>query len=1075
MLIKRLRLKKQKGQSLLFQFTIIGILIILLTIGNAAFAAWMINQYLDARAVTIEIELLQEKFLSAALYEQYRTPNASSDNSIAPNFAQQALNTANQCITNLQTHPLTATNKEFANLLNRVAQGTNRYGQLLQTRGGNQRMYALSNMNPTPILADINRVQKIHRDRTTRLIDEITFGFSLLTLLFLLVLATGVWWVFQLLRRIQVVQQGADTLSEGQLGTRLNLTGRDEISHIAQTFNQMASNLGTRFKALEETTEALRQSEERFRTIREASAIISQTLDYQEVFNRILEELNRVIPHDAASITIIEQDNEVRLFHRDEHVFFSPKKRVPLRNGHANKLLHRVSLDDISALQRMRETGRPLVISDVEQDPYWISRPEWDWIKSYAGAPIYKQGQIVACLNVNSGTIGAFSQTDGEYLQAFADQAAIALKNALLYSAAQQEIAERKRAEQALQQAHTELEERVLKRTAELSKERAMLDHIIELNPYGIALFDAQGHFLTQNPAAFNLFGVEPLASYSIFSDPIWSELEGGQPRYQRLKEGFAIEAQEIWFNSRLADTQQADDAICLYSTAFPIMDRLGSLEKVVVMYEDITKQKQAETMLRSSKEAAEKALLVAEAANRAKSEFLANMSHELRTPLNGILGYAQILLKDRNLTSKQQNGLDVIRRSGEHLLTLINEILDLSKIESRQMELQPVGFHLSEMLENIANIFRLRAEEKGISFIYEPLSDLAIGVEGDETRLRQVLINLLGNAVKFTEQGGVVFKVGHHNDKIRFQVEDTGVGIAPNALEEIFQPFRQVGQRRQLIEGTGLGLAISHKLVEMMGSHLHVKSTVDVGTVFWLDLDLPEVPDVVPSTQKKEKSVIGFKGPARKVLIVDDRWENRSVLMSMLLPLGFQVLEAIDGQEALDKSKSFTPDVILMDLRMPVMDGMEAIRLLRALPSGPEIVIITISASAFEHNRQDSLKIGSNDFIAKPFRLNQLLDVLHTHLDLQWIYEEMEENNSHMSEPEPEEEPPLIIPSTSELAVFYDLAKRGNVRRILKQLDKLEQKDNRFVAFSSEIRQLAKTFKMRDIRQFIKQHMVHS
>lgn len=283
-----------------------------------------------------------------------------------------------------------------------------------------------------------------------------------------------------------------------------------------------------------------------------------------------------------------------------------------------------------------------------------------------------------------------------------------------------------------------------------------------------------------------------------------------------------------------------------------------------------------------------QKAEKTAQSANRAKSDFLANMSHELRTPLNGILGYAQILKRDKSLTNSQKDNVGIIYQCGDHLLNLINDILDLSKIEARKMELHPTDFHFPEFLQGIAEICRIRADQKGICLIFEQITQLPTGVKADEKRLRQALINLLGNAVKFTETGGVAFKVGYHEGKIRFQVEDTGVGMASEQLEEIFLPFQQVGDHSRKAEGTGLGLAITRQLVQMMGGKIQVKSTFGKGSIFFFDLDLPEVSQYADIVKEEQRNIQGFNGYKRKVIVADDRPENRSILVKMLSPLGF-------------------------------------------------------------------------------------------------------------------------------------------------------------------------------------------
>ena len=400
---------------------------------------------------------------------------------------------------------------------------------------------------------------------------------------------------------------------------------------------------------------------------------------------------------------------------------------------------------------------------------------------------------------------------------------------------------------------------------------------------------------------------------------------------------------------------------------------------RFVAIARDVSERKQAEAALREAKEAAE-------VANRAKSAFLANMSHELRTPLNGILGYAQILQWDDNLTAEQQEGIEIIQSSGEYLLTLINDVLDLSKIEAERLELMLSAFQFDDFLKGINDLFQLRTKEKGIVFHYHALTQLPNRVYGDETRLRQILINLLSNAVKFTEAGEVNFKVSFDCHQIRFQVEDTGIGIALEEIDKIFLPFQQVGDKNYQVQGTGLGLAISKKLVDMMGGVLRVESTLGQGTRFGLNIDLPEVSNE-NALQPEQRVIIGFEGTPRKILVVDDIKENRSLLVKLLSPLGFEIVEACNGVESVEKAQQLRPALILMDLIMPEMDGFEATRQIRKYPQLKEVPIIAISASAFDFHQQQSQEAGCDDFIAKPFKTDVLIEKLHKYLNLKWIY----------------------------------------------------------------------------------------
>ncbi|MEH2207547.1 MAG: ATP-binding protein [Nostoc sp.] len=487
-----------------------------------------------------------------------------------------------------------------------------------------------------------------------------------------------------------------------------------------------------------------------------------------------------------------------------------------------------------------------------------------------------------------------------------------------------------------------------------------------------------------------------------------------------------------------------------------------------------------------------------ADTANVAKSEFLANMSHELRTPLNGILGYAQILQNGEPLTKQAKKGVDIIYQCGNHLLNLINDILDLAKIEARKLELYPSDVNFPALLEGIAEMMHMRAGQKGISFTYQPDSNLPVGIRVDEKRLRQVLINLLGNAIKFTDEGGVTFRVkasaslnfntersrGVKTHKletatyqIRFEVEDTGVGISPIGLTKIFQPFEQVGDVKKQGEGTGLGLAISLQIVSLMGSTLNVDSQIGKGSTFWFEVELPEAQEWVVSLQTtKQGKIVGFEGSKRQVLVVDDRWENRSVLVSLLEPLGFAVIDVSNGREGLDKAKEIHPDLIITDLMMPEMDGCEMLRQLRQIPELQNVPAIASSASVFESNQNESIAAGADAFLPKPIEAPALLKLLEKFLNLKWIYQQnsiavepITANSEAISSSTPDE----IVPPTEEvLSQLHTLTLQGRLMAIEQQLKTLEKTDREYQPFVKAVREYADNFQTEKIRTLLEQYL---
>lgn len=414
------------------------------------------------------------------------------------------------------------------------------------------------------------------------------------------------------------------------------------------------------------------------------------------------------------------------------------------------------------------------------------------------------------------------------------------------------------------------------------------------------------------------------------------------------------------------------------------------------------------------------KAEQAAEAASQAKSEFLANMSHELRTPLNAILGFTQVMSRDPLLTVDQRDYLGIINRSGEHLLELVNDVLELSKIEAGMICLDETHFDLYRLLDNVEALFQIKAEQKKLDLIFSIDSDVPQYVKADEKKLRGCLINLLGNAIKFTERGIIKLRLKKENRQecksqyLIFEVEDTGPGIAPEEIGNLFNAFVQTQTGRQAAEGTGLGLSITRKFVQLMGGSISVSSALCQGTTFKFDIKIATA-DASEITTQPLRQVIGL-APNQKVyriLIVDDSRDNRLLLVKLLEPIGFELQEAENGLDAITQWENWQPHMILLDTRMPVMDGLETTRQIRArektgikgsntqdnfesheirplFPSTSHTVIVALTASAFEERRGEILAAGSDDFVRKPFQEAIIFEKIAQYLGVRYVYEDV-------------------------------------------------------------------------------------
>jgi PAS domain S-box-containing protein len=664
---------------------------------------------------------------------------------------------------------------------------------------------------------------------------------------------------------------------------------------------------------------------------------------------------------------------------------------------------------------------------------------------------------------------------------------------------------QRRQAEDELKQLNAELEARVAQRTAELSKALAgqaaeiverqhaedavresenFLNSIIENIPDMVFVKEAATlHFVRFNKAAEQLLGYRREELLGRSDHDLFPAEESA---FFALKDRAVLESRQmIDIPEEPVHTRRG--LRLLHTMKIPIADVRGVPQFLLGISRDITEHKHAEAELRLYREhledmirerTAELAVAKehADAANQAKSDFLAHMSHELRTPLNAILGYAQILKRDRTLDQRQIDRLTVIQRSGEHLLMLIDDILDIAKIEAGRMELNLSDVPLEQFVHFIAETIRVKATEKGLAFTCEMPPDLPAGVRVDEIRLRQALLNLLSNAIRFTDQGSVRLSVAFMPPaRLSFEVQDTGIGIDEGRLEDIFRPFEQVSDDRHRFGGTGLGLAISRQLVRLMGGEIHVESRRDIGSTFSIALDV-QVVEPPAAVAASDRIVSGYKGPRKTILVVDDVAENRAVIVDMLGPLGFDMAEASNGSEALEKTRALRPALVLMDVVMPGMDGLAATRRLRQLSEFRDLPIVAVSAGASRTDAAQSLAAGANAFLTKPIDFGRLLAQVEALLKVEWIDEApeapvTEAGQTAVSAAAPFTAP-LMAPPPQEIEALHYLARLGDMRAIVQHAQHLSELDERYRPFADHLCRLAKAYRSKPILSFVEQYL---
>ena len=874
-------------------------------------------------------------------------------------------------------------------------------------------------------------------------------------------------------------------------------------------------------------------------TFRQISLEITSTLDQQEVLQRVLRHLKQILHYDTASVWLLNDQGQSHFVLGEGHTAFGIDSDPDFK----------FDIENTPVLQQILKTKKPVIIPNVYEYAHWIHVEGYEWLHSWATAPIIIYDEVIGHLSLDHHETNFYSDADSDILEELARLLSIAVKNARLYASIRQRD-EQSRAmlnaipdqmfrlhadgiildyqvpenqnvlidpediigqtfdsywetdtaqnlkmyvQKALTIQQVQIYEYQLQTAAETLffearlalcgsnevialvrniTERKQVRFAIEqsekryrkiIEEAGDAIFtlDAAGQFTYMNPRMQNItgYGNDVLGiAYTKFVVPEWQaqvqHFFEGSPR-RRIPETtleiplITADGSEIWTEQKI--------------TLF--MDENQQVTGFQSILRDVSVRKRFETELKKAKEQAE-------IANLAKSRFLANMSHELRTPLNAILGFTQLMLRDQTLEQEQKENVRTIFRSGQHLLDLINDVLEMSKIEAGHISLKENNFDFRQLMDTLTEMFDLRAERKGIRLKVELDNNLPHYVLTDEGKLRQILINLVGNAIKFTTQGEVKILVYSQSIvesealNIHFEVHDTGPGIPASELAQLFEAFVQSSVNEPAHEGTGLGLAIAKQFVEMMAGEISVTSQVGQGSTFYFYVRVRPIHQVeVVTERRKQHRVIGLlpNQPNYRILIVEDRFENRTLLVRLLKAVGFVVKEAENGREAIEIWQDWQPHLIWMDMRMPIMDGFEATQYIKGTEQGKNTIIISLTASVFNFEQEAIYEAGCDDYVAKPFREHEIFEKMQVYLGVQYIYDD--EKDKQLIPAQELVASDLATLSQSMLYELYEAAVQIDREQIASILDAIH---NENAQLAEQLKQLVRNYRFDKIINLI-------